>query len=215
MAIERRRILVRGMTPQQVTERVQAFDKLYPDEGGSFPVAVSVALDDWLSVEVPLDLPLAEFLNLAKWMEGDAVTASAGDVVVLSHGDGPDAFWLVPQPPPGPDWFLTGSAAAGTPFQWDCVGRRTVDDPRLQRAPMGARLALMTRRVPAGLHAPDATLPQHAVVTLHLATPRVESLELPEPGRLADTFARSPTPGDEGGGLGQVLDFVAKLFRRG
>ena len=176
MAIERRRILVRGVTPELVTERVRTFDKLYPDEGGAFPITVSEALEDWLSVEVPVDLPLAEFLNLAKWMEGDATTASATDVVVLSHGDGPDEFWLVPQQLPGPDWFLTGSAAAGTPFQWDCVGRRTVDDPRLQRAPMGPRLALTTRRVPEGWHAPGATLPKYGEDTLHVAHPVDESL---------------------------------------
>jgi hypothetical protein len=213
---ERRRILIKGLAPDAVADRVAEYDTLYPNGEGRFEVAVHEARGEWVPVEVPVGLDVPAFHNLAKWMEGDDETTGADDVVALSHGPGDWAYWLVPMREEGkPDWYLTGAFHDGIPFQWDCVARQAVDDPRLQRAPMGLRTMLMTRGVHATLHAPDAEPPPAVrTVTLHLDVEDPAPIQRPEPGSLSETFERTPGP-DAGGGMEQVLSFLGGLFGGG
>lgn len=212
--ISRRRLLVRGLTPDSVVARLRSYEDLYPGLPHAYAFRVSVPVGEWVEVDVPVDVPLLQFHNLAKWMEGDADTEPADDTFVQSVGEPPWGYWLVPNDKPGtPDWFLSGATDDGTPFQWDCVGLRPVDDARIRRAPMPPRLAMMTRGVHARLQDPAFEPEAHLTVPLHLEAPGEQHFELPEPDTLSKTFARTPDPNDRGGGLGSVLGFLGNLLR--
>lgn len=211
---QRRRILVLGLEPGAVRDRTAAYNELYQGDH-PYTFTISESVGGWVQVEVPVDLSVAHFHNLAKWFEGDSEDAPAEDVLTLSHGDPPWAYWLVPCKHESADWFLTGADAEGRTFQWDCISMRAVDDPHLQRAPMGQRLALMTRKVHASLHKPDATARPFAQVVLHLEPPEPQAFEMPEPGSLADSFERTPDPNADKGGFEQVLEWIGSLLSPG
>lgn len=211
-APSRRRILVRAPGSSAVRDRVGAYAELYPGGPDAYAIRVAEPMGGWVQVEIPPELPLVHFHNLAKWLEGDAEDPGTDDVVTISHGDAPWEYWLVPCKDERADWFLTGADGEGRPFQWDCIAQKAVDDPRLQRAPMGTRLALMTRKVHAGLHRPDAAPKPFAEVTLHLDAPEPRELVMPEPGDLATTFERTPDPNADKGGMEQVLEWIGGFF---
>lgn len=211
-APDRRRILVKGPTAAIMGDRVRGYGALYPGGPGAYAIRITEPVGGWAQVEVPADLPLVHFHNLAKWFEGDAAETGAEDVVTLSHGQPPWEYWLVPCKDSRTDWFLSGANGEGRTFQWDCTRRCAVDDPGLQRSPMGSRLAMMTRGVPAGLHPADASPPRVEEIVLHLDDPEPHELVMPEPGSLADSFERTPDPRGDPGGFEQVLEWVGGLF---
>lgn len=152
-----RRVLLKGLSVDQVTARVRAYEQL--DDPGEAAVTLVVrgpTEEGWIQVDLPLDLPEFHTFNLTKWFEGDEDHPEAPEQLMLVQQGGAVAFWAKPATADGGSSVLSGRTDDRRRFAYDLAQLQMVDDARFDAPPMSVAMAMMTAGVPVRMHAATA-----------------------------------------------------------
>lgn len=152
--ISSRRILLQGGSFEYLAAKLTAYEALDDPGERSFTLTVrGPTPEGWLQVDVPADLPLYHFHNLALWLLGLNGEEAVPERLLIVV-DGPGGYWLKPCGVQGGESVLHGSHDDLRPYVYDLAGGVESQDPRLAATPMSVSLALMTQQVPLSLHQP-------------------------------------------------------------
>lgn len=151
-----RRWLIQGLNRDQLKTYLTSYEQLEPPDKDTFYLPLRGPGErGWVQIDVPMEVPLYHFHNMAVWFEGaQDGDPTPGQVLAFDHG-GTGPYWLKPARGVPMGNVLHGCRDDRSHYVFDLAQMGEVNHPKWRATPMSIKMAMMTHKVPSGWHDPD------------------------------------------------------------